>query len=154
MTTPFLDRTLSVRQIIKYAAVLFGIALPMYVGAVFWIAWENKTGYVLLKTSPYVSRVPVECEKFADRHRATGGTSKDEWLLNRRGIRLNQKYLEPDYGRIRCLGFAVLTGLHAEQPRLADFSDMYVDSENRPIVTIRVTYHKTYRPEVASQVAK
>lgn len=154
MTTPFIDRTISVRQLLKCAAVLSGIALPIYIVAVFWIAWENKMGYVLLKTSPYAASIPKDCERFADRHRAIGGTSKDEWLLNRRGIRLNQKYLAPEYGGIRCLGYAVLTGLHAEQPRLADFSDMYVDSDGRPIVTIRVTYHRTHRPGADTKVAK
>lgn len=146
MNTSTLDKTISIRQILRYTAVLLGVTLTLYVGAFFWIAWENKMGYVPMKTSPYASSISSNCEKFADRHYGTSQNSVDNLLLRRRSVRLNEKNLAPEYGRIRCLGYAVLTGLHSENPRLADFSDIYEDGSGAPIVSIHVTYHQTFRP--------
>lgn len=69
----------------------------------------------------------------------------DKFALRLRPLRIPaEKYLTSDYGRIRCLGYAVLTGLHMTDPLDANFVDTYTDAQGKPIVRITVEYLQTY----------
>ena len=94
-------------------------------------------------SSPYFSEIPDNCKKFSDRHNWFTNSS-DSLALRIRPVRLRDDYLQPGYGGVRCLGYAVLTGLHMTDPLDANFTDTYTDAQGQPIVRITVEYLQTY----------
>lgn len=145
------DTTISLQQVVKLLAPLLIVAGFCYVWQFYRYAAHSETGGISVKSSPYFEEIPQECLGAADRHRPTNsaGIRADKFALQLRPLRIPaEKYLNPDYGRIRCLGYAMLTGLHMTDPLDAGFTDTYTDAQGKPIVRITVTYLKpfTYNP--------
>lgn len=138
-----LDKTITLRQIRNYVAVCLILAVAAYVWQFFKLEWHSKMGGLPAANSPYYSEIPDNCKKFSDRHRWFTN-SPDSAALRIRPIRLRDDYLQPGYGRIRCLGYSVLTGLHMTDPLDANFTDTYTDAQGKPIVRISVEYLQTY----------
>ena len=138
-----LDTTITLRQIRNWLTLCLIVGLVWYVWQFFRLEWHSKMGGLPAVHSPYYAEIPENCQKFSDRHRWFTETS-DSLALRIRPIRLREDYLQPDYGRIRCLGYAVLTGLHGTDPLDADFTDTYTDDQGKPIVRITVEYLQTY----------
>ncbi len=139
----FWDETITLRQIRKWFVMLFVLGVLLYVWQFFRIEWHSKMGGLSAKTSPYYAEIPDDCKKFSNRHKWHTETL-DSVALRIRSIRLDQQYLQPQYGRIRCLGHAVLTGLHMTDPMDANFTDTYIDVNGKPIVRISVEYLQPY----------
>ena len=137
------EATITLRQIRKWFVMLFVLAVLLYVWQFFLIEWHSKMGGLSAKTSPYYAEIPDDCKKFSNRHKWHTETL-DSVALRIRSIRLDQQYLQPQYGRIRCLGHAVLTGLHMTDPLDANFTDTYIDVNGKPIVRIGVEYLQPY----------
>lgn len=142
-TTSIWDTTITLRQIRNWVLVLFVLGLISYVWEMISLQWHDKMGGLSAKTSPYYAEIPDDCKKFSDRHRWSYHFA-DNRALRVRPIRLDERYLQPQYGRIRCLGQAVLTGLHMQDPLDANFTDTYVDADGKPIVRISVEYLQPY----------
>lgn len=139
----FWSQTITLRQIRKWVLILFVLGLLLYVWQFFRLEWHSKMGGLPAKTSPYYTEIPDDCKKFSNRHK-WHTEEPDSFALRIRSIRLDQRYLQPQYGRIRCLGQAVLTGLHMQDPLDANFTDTYVDANGKPIVRISVEYLQPY----------
>jgi hypothetical protein len=138
-----LDFTITLRQIRKCFLFALTIAAVWYVLQFMRLEWHNKTGGLAAQSSPYYAEIPDDCKTFSDRH-VWHRNTQDSIALRIRGIRLREDYLQTGYGGIRCLGYAVLTGLHMQDPLDADFTDTYTDREGNPIVRITVEYLQTY----------
>lgn len=144
MKTPSIwDTPITLRQIRKWVLVLFVLSLLLYVWQYFRLEWHSKMGGLPAKTSPYYAEIPDDCKKFSNRH-VWFTNIPDGFELRIRPIRLSEKHLQPNYGSLRCLGYAVLTGLHANDPLDANFTDTYTDSNGKPIVRISVEYLQPY----------
>lgn len=143
LVTSFWDKTITLRQILKALLLLFVLGLLIYVWQFFRLEWHSKMGGLPAKTSPYYAEIPDDCKKFSNRH-SWFTNLPDTLALRIRPIRLDQRYLQPKYGGIRCLGNAVLTGLHMQDPLDANFVDTYVDAKGAPIVRISVEYLQSY----------
>lgn len=139
----FLDKAITLRQIRKWFVILFVLGLIWYLWEMISLQWHDKMGGLSAKASPYYAEISNDCKKFSDRHKWSYNFA-DNRALRVRPIRLDQRYLQPQYGRIRCLGQAVLTGLHMQDPLDANFTDTYVDANGKPIVRISVEYLQTY----------
>jgi hypothetical protein len=139
----FWDKTITLRQIRRWLVVLSVLGLMLYVWQFFRLEWHSKMGGLPAQTSPYYAEIPDDCKKFSNRHK-WHTEPQDTLALRIRPIRLSQHYLQPQYGRIRCLGQAVLTGLHMQDPLDANFTDTYVDTNGKPIVRISVEYFQPY----------
>ncbi len=137
------DTTITLRQIRNGLVWLWILGSVWWVWQFFRLEWHSKMGGLPATQSPYYSEIPDNCQKFSDRHRWFTNTA-DSVALRIRAIRLRDEYLQPSYGGIRCLGFAVLTGLHMTDSLDADFVDTYTDSHGKPIVRITVEYLQTY----------
>ena len=137
------DKSISLRQIRKWFLILLVLGSLLYVWQFFRLEWHSKMGGLPAKTSPYYAEIPDDCKKFSDRHFWFTNVP-DTLALRIRPIRLESHYLQPRYGGIRCLGHAVLTGLHMTDPLDANFTDTYVDASGTPIVRISVEYLQTY----------
>lgn len=138
-----MDTTFTLRQVRNWLALCLTLMLIWYVWQFFRLEWHSKMGGLPAANSPYYSEIPDDCKKFSDRH-GWFTNLPDSLALRIRPIRLPDGYLQPGYGGIRCLGFAVLTGLHATEPLDANFTDTYVDAGGKPIVHITVEYLQTY----------
>lgn len=139
----FWDKTITLRQIRNALLLLFVLGLLIYWWQFFRLEWHSKMGGLPAKTSPYYAEIPDDCKKFSNRHKWHTELA-DSLVLRIRPIRLGHNYLQPQYGRIRCLGHAVLTGLHMQDPMDANFVDTYVDVNGKPIVRITVEYLQPY----------
>lgn len=139
----FWDKAITLRQIRRWFVILFVLGLLLYVWQFFRLEWHSKMGGLPAKTSPYYAEIPDDCKKFSNRH-VWFTNVPDTLALLIRPIRLHQNYLQPQYGGIRCLGHAVLTGLHMQDPLDANFTDTYVDTNGKPIVRISVEYLQPY----------
>ena len=137
------DKSITLRQIRKWFVMLFVLGVLLYAWQFFRMEWHSKMGGLPAKTSPYFAEIPDDCKKFSNRHKWHTETF-DSVALRIRSIRLEQQYLQPQYGRIRCLGYAVLTGLHMTKPLDANFTDTYIDVNGKPIVRISVEYLQPY----------
>ena len=137
------DKSISLRQIRKWFLILLVLGSLLYVWQFFRLEWHSKMGGLPAKTSPYYAEIPDDCKKFSNRHKWHTEV-QDSLALRIRPIRLSSYYLQPEYVRIRCLGQAVLTGLHMQDPLDANFTDTYVDASGKPIVRISVEYVRTY----------
>ena len=155
-----LDKTFTLRQVRKYMFILIAISAVFYIWQVLRIGWADKMGGVNVRSSPYYNEIPEDCKNFADRH-VWHTAPHDGLFLRSRPIRVPDKYLTPEYGRIRCLGYAVLTGLTMTRvtdtnPLHANFVDTYVDAQGDPIVRITVDYLQpyTYAPKTTKEKIK
>ena len=137
------EATITLRQIRKWFVMLFVLGVLLYAWLFFRMEWHSKMGGLPAKTSPYFAEIPDDCKKFSDRH-FWFTNLPDTLALRIRPIRLDQHYLQPQYGGIRCLGHAVLTGLHMTDPLDANFTDTYIDVNDKPIVRISVEYLQPY----------
>ncbi len=137
------DATITLRQIRNWMLLVLVAASGWYVWQYFRLEWHSKMGGLPAQTSPYYAEIPDDCKKFSNRHK-WHTELPDSFALRIRPIRLGPHYLQPQYGRIRCLGYAVLTGVHMTDPLDADFTDTYTDNQGRPIVRITVEYLQTY----------
>lgn len=137
------DIAISVRQIVRWLLLIMLVATVWYVWQFFRLEWDSKMGGLPAKGSPYYAEIPNDCKKFSDRHSWFHNTP-DSVALRIRPIRLREHYLQTEYGSIRCLGHAVLTGVHMRDPLDADFTDTYTDTQGNPIVRITVEYLQTY----------
>jgi len=137
------DATITLRQIRNWLLLVLIAAAVWYVWQFFRLEWHSKMGGLPAHTSPYYSEIPDNCKKFADRHHWFTNTP-DSAALRIRPIRLRDHYLQPAYGGIRCLGYAVLTGVHMTDPLDANFTDTYTDARGQPIVRITVEYLQPY----------
>lgn len=143
----FWDTTVSLRQMRNWLLLCLAVGFAWYVWQFFRFASHSEIGGISAKSSPYFDAIPQECLGASDRHAPTVGvgTLLDKFALRLRPLRIPaEKYLTSDYGRIRCLGYAVLTGLHMTDPLDADFVDTYTDAQGKPIVRITVEYLQTY----------
>lgn len=137
------DATITLRQMRNWLILCLLVGFVWYVCQFFRLEWHSKMGGLPAALSPYYSEIPDDCKKFSDRHRWFSELP-DGLALRIRPIRLRDDYLQPTYGRIRCLGYAVLTGLHMTDPLDANFVDTYTDAQGKPIVRITVEYLQTY----------
>lgn len=141
------DTAISVRQIARWLLLILLVATVWYVWQFFRLAWYSEVGGVSVKSSPYFEEIPKECRGAADRHRPTNsdGILADKFAMRLKPLRIPaDRYLNPEYRRISCFGYAVLTGLHVQDSMDADFTDTYVDGSGKPIVRIRVEYLQPY----------
>ena len=138
-----LDSTFTLRKIRNWLALCLAFVFIWYVWQFFRLEWHSKMGGLPAPNSPYYSEIPDDCKKFSDRH-SWFTNLPDSLALRIRPIRIPDSYLQPGYGRIRCLGYSMLTGLHATDPLDANFTDTYVDAGGKPIVRITVEYLQTY----------
>ena len=137
------NTTITLRQIRNWLLLVLGAACIGYVWQFFRLEWHSKMGGLPAQTSPYYTEIPDDCKKFSNRHK-WHTELPDSIALRIRGIRLDQHYLQPQYGRIRCLGYAVLTGVHMTDPLDANFTDTYTDARGQPIVRVTVEYLQPY----------
>ena len=137
------DQSITLRHIRNAMLTLLVLCALWYVLQFFRLEWHSKMGGLPAETSPYYAEIPDDCKKFSNRHKWHTEV-QDSLALRIRPIRLSSYYLQPEYGRIRCLGQAVLTGLHMQDPLDANFTDTYVDASGKPIVRISVEYLRTY----------
>ena len=142
--TSLLDKAITLRQIRKWFVILLVLGLIWYAWEMINLQWHDKMGGIVAKNSPYYDEIPDECKKFSNRHRGFYDFADNKFLRSR-PIRLPSSHLQTDYGRVRCLGYAVLTGVHMRDPLDANFVDTYVDEQGDPIVRITVDYLKTYQ---------
>lgn len=150
----FLDKTISLRQMLKWTVGLFFLAMPLYVAAVFLNAWNLKMGGASLNHSPLKERIPEQCKAYAERSLGApaGRTALDNFLLRGRLRRGSIEALVhgPDLAAV-CLGYAVLGGLHGNAAGDANFIQQWNDVDGKSVVTVRVEYHQPYSREKASQ---
>ena len=142
-----LDTTITLRQIRNWLVLFLIAAFVLYAWQFFRLAAHSEMGGGSAKGSPYFEEIPYECRGAADRHAPTNvaGILVDKFALRLRPLRIPaEKYLNTEYARIRCLGYAVLTGLHMNDSLDADFVDTYTDAHGKPIVRITVEYLQTY----------
>jgi hypothetical protein len=137
------DTTITLRKIRNWLMLFLLLGFVWYVWQFFRMEWHSKMGGLPAEQSPYYSEIPSNCQKFSDRHQWFT-EFPDSLALRIRPIRLEAGYLQSGYGGIRCLGYAVLTGLHMTDPLDADFVDTYTDAQGKPIVRITVEYLQTY----------
>lgn len=143
----FMDKTFSVRQIWRWARRAIYLAIPLYVLAVFWNAWDLKMGGVSMNGSPFKDQVPEQCRGHAQKSFGTPAarTAMDSLLLRGRLRRYElDSVINNASPLLSCLGYAVLGGVHASVPSEADFTEQFVDASGNPFVTVRVEYQKTY----------
>lgn len=134
---------ITLRQVRNWLLICLVAASVWYVWQFFRLEWHSKIGGLAAISSPYYSEIPDNCKKFSDRHSWFTNTP-DSVTLRIRPIRLRNDYLQAEYGRIRCLGHAVLTGLHMTDPLDANFTDTYTGAQGQPIVRITVEYLQPY----------
>ena len=150
----FLDKTISLRQMLKWTVGLFFLAMALYVAAVFLNAWNLKMGGGSLNHSPFKDQIPERCVGYAERSFGTPGgrTATDTLLLRGRLIRgsIEGFVSGPDL-TAACLGYAVLGGLHGKAEGDANFIEQRIDANGDPIVTVRVEYNKPYLYESGSK---
>lgn len=143
----FMDKTFSVREIWSWARRAIYLAIPLYVLAVFWNAWDLKMGGVSMSDSPFKDQVPEQCRGYAQKSFGTPAarTAMDSLLLRGRLQRYELNSVINNASPLfSCLGYAVLGGLPARVPSEADFTEQFVDASGNPVVTVRVEYQKTY----------
>lgn len=141
------DTAITLRQIRSWLLLCLLVGFGWYAWQFFQSAAHSEIGGGSAKGSPYFEEIPQECRGAADRHAPTNvaGILADKFALRLRPLRIPaEKYLNTDYARIRCLGYAVLTGLHMTDSLDADFVDTYTDAHGKPIVRITVEYLQTY----------
>lgn len=145
----FMDKTISVRQMCRWIRRVIYLAIPLYVLAVLWNAWALKMGGVSLNDSPFKDRVPEICRGHAEKSFGTPAdrTLLDEFLLRERLRRYDLDRLVGSASPLfACVGYAVLGGIHAKTPGDANFTEQFIDSTGKTVVTVRVEYHKVYLP--------
>ena len=139
----FLDTTFTLRQLRNWLIFCLILGMFWYIWEFFSLEWHSKMSRLPARGSPYYNYIPDDCKKFSDRHFWFTNTP-DSLALRIRAIRRKADYLQPEYGGIRCLGYAVLTGVHMTDPLDANFTDTYTDAYGQPIVRITVEYLQTY----------
>lgn len=145
----FLDKTISVRKLWRWTRRVIYVAIPLYVLAVFWNAWNLRIGGVGLNDSPFKDQVPEQCRGYAQRSFGTppDRTAVDNLLLRGRLARGSIEALASGVDRTPvCIGYAVLGGLHGKTRGDANFIEQWVDVHGDPVVTVRVEYHKAFVP--------
>jgi hypothetical protein len=155
-----LDKTFTLRQARKYFLILVAATFALYVWQLIQVSIHEAWGGAPIKYSPYLKEIPEDCQKFADRHQPFAGNHlEDALMLRSRSIHISSKHLTTEYGGIRCLGYAVLTGLTQKalidsHPLNANFVDTYVDENGKPIVRITVNYFQPYQYEAKASSVK
>lgn len=87
--------------------------------------------------------------KYAERsyggYRGGGRIVQDNLLLRGRITRGSIEGLiyGPDLAK-KCFGYALLGGLHDATPSDANFSEEWLDVQGNPVITVSVSYNKTY----------
>ncbi len=83
-----LDKTISLRQILKWSIRLFFLAIPLYVAVVLMNSWNLKMGGISLNHSPYKDRIPDKCIPYASRSYGYNNGILDHLLLRARVRRI------------------------------------------------------------------
>lgn len=147
MSTKILDKPFTLRQMLRWACWSLILVVPIYFWVYLGTAWDLKMGGVSLNHSPFKDQISVECLAYAQRSHGTPGgrTAVDNFLLRERITRVSIVNFIYGPGIFKnCLGQAVITGLHAQVPGEANFTEELLDSNGDVIVTIRVEYSKPY----------
>ncbi len=139
----YLDKTVSVRQLLFTTTAL---ALLLAIGwfcALTALKWGEKMGGTVAQRSPYYSAIPEDCKPYAGRSNGSAFSSTfvdDIFLRSRvsRGLIIQQG--DPFGLQTKCLGYAVLLGASAQQPDTANFTDIFTDQDGKDVVEVRVRY--------------
>jgi hypothetical protein len=141
-----LERTLTVRQLVKAAGWLVGALILAYVGLAIADSWRVQNIGVSAKNSPIAALLPEKCQGYVNQSTGipSGRTASDGLLLRGRVHRYQLKAaLENPANRVfECLGYSVMAGLHSEEPGSADFADYFLDDHGEAVVIVRVEYRK------------
>jgi hypothetical protein len=133
----YLDRTVSVRQLLKIAVACSILGMLAYA----YLVWNNwyqvNHGGVSIADSPYRAQVPAQCMDNIDVHRGPSAEPSSALLLAPRTFVVPLKKL---LAAPNCSGYQLLTGLHGDQ--WASFRIIYTDARGKKLVTRTVEYLK------------
>lgn len=146
-TKPIITVRISIKLILTIAAML----LVVWIGWWFRYQWMMKMGGAAGQSSPYYQLVPDECKKYISLGIGSGNTIGFlDWYKDRYRVRQFDIHFLPGPGKFRqCIGFAILTGSHADPSSAGDFTEIYVDSIGNPVVEVRVKYHQNIADAIA-----
>ena len=150
MTFSNLDKTFTIRQILRQVKlVLIALAL-LYFCLFVRRHWDVDMGGVGVGTSPYKHIIPKQCMNYLGAH--AGRDSQDP--LAHQGFMAFQPRtfvlpIETLESSINCIGYEILTGLHGDH--WASYRNIYTGKNGEPLVIETVEYHTEQQPHNFTQ---
>ena len=149
----FLDKTIAVRQILRWARISAYLAILVYIGMLFSHSWDLKMGGVGFRASPYYSLIPPDCRRSASFAGVTSGhqtwieqlmLKPSTWVYS---LPESEKKLGFGMRGLPCRGYNFLMLLHG-----SDFKqvDKYVDESGAVVAIVTTEILKPYREPVSN----
>jgi hypothetical protein len=151
-----LEKTITVRQILRFAVVVFLLLIVAYIPAYMVHMWNLEMKSIGFRDSPYYSVIPSECRYGAT---TAGDHGQGGHLLERLFFISPSTFIYslPDlekklgYGMkgFPCMGYDFLMLLHGH-----DFSrvEKYLDENGNVVAVVTTEIIKPYRPPVPAEI--
>lgn len=156
-----LDRTITLRQIVRTLVIALIIAVCIYIPAFLIDSWNRQMRSDSYRASPYYAQIPPECRLAGLSAISISGQGDSQTTLDSLLMRpYAWAYSLPDSEKklgigmmgLRCMGYRFLAVLHSPGYK---HIDRYVDEKGLLIATVSIEVHNAYRtpdsPEILEQ---